>query len=987
MKYIILIIASLWFAICPMVAEARNFSYEQYNMSYLTMNSGLPHNSVNDVYADSYGFIWIATNGGGLVRYDGYSFVNPALGNAIGKPVSNSCRNLVEDNFHRLWISYDECTNVLDLNTMRIVFHQIGADIRKILDEPSVRTYKDSKGAIWLVTYSMIYYFDFDNEGNIKKILKYKYSSNTPDIHIKDVDGNGSVWAAIDGGLYKLSVKGNKLVRENLMPGLAKIHATYITDFLKHGDIIWIGSNQGLYKYDTHKHSLRHYIRNGNPGSLSHDYVSCLVLSVDNCLLVGTLRGINIYNETTDKFSYWDIHSAVNPLNSNFVHSILYWNGLLFIGTDTGGLIKLSPRQLILKNYVHTGTSQSLSPNPVNSMYTESDGTLWVGTVEGGLNRKASGASVFSHITSSNSNLSHNSVSTISVDNKRQLWIGTWGGGVNIVDMNNARSVKRLIVDDKYKQLLLFVGTMIYDPINDGIWIGSNDGLFFYNYKTSKLEEPFPGCKDIRGCIGSIIDKDGNLWVGCLKGVHEVYLKKKRNERFFRQRALVYKLDKPESGVIDKITSFCEAKDGTLWLGSNGYGLYKRIVDESGKERFKAYTAQEGLSNNSVKGIVQDKRGMLWIATSNGLSELDPQKHVFTNYTIEDGLISSQFYWNAAITDKVGNIYLGSEKGLTVISGGNTHYIYKGLLCFTRLIVDNQDILADGNYLDKDISIADKIHLREGYKSFSIEFSALNYGNETQGVYSYRMKGFEDEWVQLPAGQHSVRYTNLPAGKYTFEVKYSSSLVSNDNIISIGVRVSPYFWKSLWFTTLMVLLLIILSIYIYNRRIFELKRKEAENLLRPIEKALEESEDAELLQIRIQNILDNQQRYSESFNKSAETDLDELMHKKHLMPFMDRVMAVMEKNYSDSDFDVTGFGSAMEMSKSLLTKKLSAEIGISATQFIREYRLRIAKELILKNPGNQNVTDIAYSVGFNDPKYFSRCFTKLFGCSPSKMKL
>ena len=74
------------------------------------------------------------------------------------------------------------------------------------------------------------------------------------------------------------------------------------------------------------------------------------------------------------------------------------------------------------------------------------------------------------------------------------------------------------------------------------------------------------------------------------------------------------------------------------------------------------------------------------------------------------------------------------------------------------------------------------------------------------------------------------------------------------------------------------------------------------------------------------------------------------------------------------------------MSKSLLSKRLNAETGLSTGPFIRNYRLSIAKEIILKNPANRNITEIAYQVGFNDPKYFTRCFTRAYGSSPSTYK-
>ena len=88
-----------------------------------------------------------------------------------------------------------------------------------------------------------------------------------------------------------------------------------------------------------------------------------------------------------------------------------------------------------------------------------------------------------------------------------------------------------------------------------------------------------------------------------------------------------------------------------------------------------------------------------------------------------------------------------------------------------------------------------------------------------------------------------------------------------------------------------------------------------------------------------------------------------------------------------SRFEVSDFCEAVGVSKSLLNKKLQNLIGQSAGQFIRNYRLNIARELILKNreTKNMNIAEVAYEVGFNDPKYFTRCFTKHFNVTPSAL--
>ena len=619
-------------------------------------------------------------------------------------------------------------------------------------------------------------------------------------------------------------------------------------------------------------------------------------------------------------------------------------------------------------------------------MLVEPDGRLWVGTVEGGLNLREKGTADFIHYTTANSGLSHNSVSALAADHHGKLWIGTWGGGVCLTDKQGVHHISRLELQGEYQWRTGFVGALAVDSINDGLWIGSNAGLYFYDFKSHVIEEPFEGCRSLTGNIGAIIDHDGFLWMGCMQGLIKVDLNSGRQgHRPFKHELISHKLDDPNSRIVDKISSFCLAHDGTLWLGSNGYGLYRRREGEKEKRRedvFEALTTEDGLAFGGVKGIVEDVNGRLWVTTQNGLSVYDPKTHVFSNYFESEGLVNHHFYWNSAARDASGVIYLGSEGGLIEVLGENTEAKANGQLVFTHLIVDNQDVTAGSEYLSEDISIAKSIQLREGNRSFSIAFSALDYGNEAQAMFSYRMKGLEDEWTPLKLGEHSVRYSALPAGHYIFEVKYVSSLSADQSeIASIEVNVSPAFWNSWWFRSLLGIFFVVLVFYIYNRWVARLKRLEAEQLLNPIRRVLEESEDPAQLQTRIQNILDNQQRYRHSVTKSVEADKEEVL--KRTKPFMERVMEIMEANYMNSEFGVQEFCDALGMSRTVASKHLNAEVGVPAGQFIRNYRLNMAKELLSAKTGNRNITEIAYKVGFNDPKYFTRCFAKMFGMSPS----
>ena len=950
------------------------------------MAAGMPNNFADDIFQDSYGFVWISTHGGGLVRYDGFNYMNFNLGSSGISLRSNSCRNVYEDHFKRLWIAFEEGPQVLDLKTMQPVIppcenEKVEAQLNKALKNLCTRMYCDAKGNVWMVSFNLLTRISFNEKGEVNSVLSISYPYKAPDLGLCDVYRNGTVVMCNNGVVSEFSVQTNRLVAKNISSMFLPLDYRYAGAVISYHGKIWLGTNRGLYNS-----AKQEFHASGTVHSLQHEVVTSLAITEDDKLLVGTLCGVDIIDDKTGTIEHWNC-SSVNPLSSNFVNSLLSKDGQIWVGTETGGITKLAPRQLQLEFFKHDAANPaSLSPNAVNAMYAAPDGTLWVGTVEGGLNALAPGSRNFTHYTMANSGLPHNSVSTLAADNRGNLWIGTWGTGIAVMNLQQPGRIIPLVVDAKHQPFLNFAGVLVYDPINDGMWLGTNDGLFFYDLKRHQLIEPFKGCLNVRGCIGSLITPEGKLLMGCVQGMVEINLKSRiPGKGDFAVKYHQYKLDDPKSGVIDKILSFCLAKDGKIWLGSNGYGLYCYNYNKEGKTYVKSFTTNNGLANNTVKGIVEDNQGMLWIATDNGLSIFNPKTETFSSYSREDGLLSSQFYFNGAIRDAKGKIYLGTDEGLMAVTGVNHAVHNSARLRFTELLVDNQPVFAGSDYLDDDISIAKRLCIHESDKSFTIFFSALNYGSDSQGVYLYRMKGYENDWVQLKPGQHSVRYSTLPAGSYQFEVKYIPSFDSDkEQVISVDIKVTPYFWKSWWFVSLMVIAFIAFLLYIYTSRLEKMREREVEELYRPIEAALKDSDEPGKLQSRIQMILENQKRYQDSQKKSIEADRKQVAEKER--PFMDIVMEVMEKNYDNSEFGVQELADEMRMNRSVLSKMLNAEAGQPTAQFIRNYRLDIAKKMITENVANRNITEIAYRVGFNDPKYFTRCFTKQYGVSPSSYK-
>lgn len=510
---------------------------------------------------------------------------------------------------------------------------------------------------------------------------------------------------------------------------------------------------------------MKQYVHaSDNPYSLSQNFLTCLAITNDKQLLVASLKGINIYNPIKDNFeriSDQASNTGSKLLNSNFINCIIVEGQHIWVGTESGGINKMTAKRLSIQNYQHDNKNlQTISHNPVNAVYEDHSGNLWVGTVEGGLNKKAVGSDSFIHYTYESGTLTHNSVSAITADGQGRLWIGTWGGGINLINPQNPQHrIEAITAQNKDNYPIDFIGALVYDSINNGMWIGANQGLFFYDLTHKQLCSPFAkrAAEDIRGCIGSIIDKDGQLWMGCLDGVYIIDLHSRSvssPEGTFRYRHLKYKLDDPSSGLIEKICCFYETQDGTLWLGSNGYGIYKRMQNEDGEEQFVCYNSLHGLPDNSIRSILEDDKGCIWIATNNGLSRFQPTENHFINYNRQDGLADTQFYWNAAHRSQYSKLYLGTVSGLVAIDCNLPALTTQSSkVRFTRLKVGNEEIFPGNEYLPLDIAVSKAIRIHEREKSFSLEFP---HSTTSPTIPPLTVTAY---WVLTTVG-----YTCLPAG-------------------------------------------------------------------------------------------------------------------------------------------------------------------------------------------------------------------------------
>ena len=964
-KFSIVIASLLGLAILPLRAQDR--FEDDYLRSTLSMENGLPCNFIDDVCQDDAGFLWLATSGGGLCRFDGYDLLTFSA--TSGTPLkSNFIRNVCEDRLHRLWIASEGGLDLLDLGTLD----------RLDLPHPDLETYSDrlcsfltldASGNLWFKTGKTLVRVSFDEKGLVRDVLEYTHDGLSPTNFVfEDVDGDGTVWAGLLGRLYKIG-KGpsGSLQAEPILPGFQIGEQTYLSDFLAAGQGVWISTENGLYFVNRRTGDWKRYAHDPrNPRSLTQNFITGLARTGDGETVAVSLHGLNLFNPVTDDFE---------RIGGEVINCIKVNGDQILLGTETTGLQTYIPKQLAINNFQHDERDlNSLAAGAVNAVLQEPDGRLWVGTVEGGLSVREPESRGFDHLTRERGGLGHNSVSEFCLLPDDRMLVGTWGGGIDIVSTRKPYQLLEHILPGDTR--LDFIGSLDYDPDSGLLWIGSNRGVFYYDFHTRALTPAL--AEQASGCIGSCLDTSGWLWIGCREGLYAFDLKGRTADGHFPSIQYAFKLDAPESGVREMICFIIEAADGSLWLGSNGNGVYHGIRTDDGIA-FKGYSTRDGLSNDRVRGLAEDNSGHIWISTEHGLNVLDPASGRVTPYFQEDGLASNQFHWNNACRGTDGLLYFGQVEGLSAIDPSRTvARTMDGPLRLTGVRIGERQLR--NPYLKE-------IRLHERDRSILFQFALLSPAARRQYTYEYRLEGFEKGWTRLTGDRHEAAYSSLPRGEYRFVVRAIPSSGNAGKELALEVDVRPYFYKTWWFKLMMAALIAALARGILTWRTRALVRQQ-ELLQRTVdERTREISEQKKLVEQKAEELARQNVVLRHQNEELAGRRILAAPQAQPEDPFADKVLQTVRSLYKDPDLDVPALCNAMGMSKTLLNKRIQEAFGQPVAQFIRTYRLSVAREMLRTNRENKtlNISEIAYEVGFNDPKYFSRCFAKEFGFPPSNL--
>lgn len=951
----------------PETLQAQTDVEDYMVINRLTRENGLPDQDINGICFDSRGFAWISTFGGGLVRYDGDSFLrfSAKTNPEFASDFVNQCS---EDGYGRLWVPCAGVLNILDLKTLELIDELPGMSRAWRHSHSPVNVTRDAKGCMWFTSDDNLYRVAFADDGKrvIVDSLQCHVSNFNLMPNVCDVDDDGSAWVALKGHIYKVRhIEDKGLRMSEILPGINIGEDNKATAFLRSGNDVWIGTLAGLYRvniatggYVCYRHS------DADRHSIPNDEITGLCISPEGDMVVGTLGGVCIYDAADQTFEIY--RSRPNEygntlLPGEMVRCIASWDRQIWVGLEAEGLAVIQRKPLQIINLPHIESTSTVIPStPIRAMFIDSQDVLWLAATEYGLCRQIEGLS-FRNYNSSNSMLADNTITAFCEDSHGRIWTGSVNGRLNYLNLSGPVNIR--VPDgstsETARRIDVILG-LVYDSINDYIWISAHNGLYFYDLKHSTYNS-YP--IKTSSCFGACIASD-QLWVSGIEGLNRIDLRT-LNSRI----------------IADFPSCLSLVMDGedTLWAGTYGRGLYRVDKCLSEKPEITVYSEKDGLADDQIHGLLVDGIN-LWITTENGLSHLDTQVGEITSYGIKDGLKSMAFCENSVAKGSNGAVYLGQKEGLSILRSSYVRNEYG----------NKPDVVISGYYSKEtfhSLSLSDTISKDETDTDFTLKFSDLSYCREPDIKYESRLLPMDKNWSPVFENDTHVRFGHIPGGKYRIQIR---AVDKKGNVLSQDekqLEVRPVLYKRGWFRLLCILLFILVAYLAglwYNKsanRAKALLRQEVDRQTKILndqkkeleKKAAELSEQNALLQKQNEMIASHNTLISRTAsNKDAD--------------FSSKLLDTIQKMYKDSDLDVYAFADAMGMSRSLLNEKIQQALGQSIAQFIRTYRLNVAKEMICNGTNkDMNISEIAYEVGFNDPKYFTRCFTQEFNATPSDL--
>ena len=762
---------------------------------------GLSQSTIFEIFQDKKGFIWFATRDG-LNKYDGYNFT--IYRHIFNNPNSISSSNIsciTEDYDGNLWVgTADGGVNKMDKFSGNFIHYKLTDDKMDIskLNISSITVSKDNQ--IWAAAYK----YGLINFNNNLKTIKWKVFETKPTStnSISQIyqDAHENLWLGGNFGSFMQISKDGKthfFKIDNNLPSKKNNISCFLKD--NNGNILVGTRGNGLYKIDMITKKITQILY--NPSQIDRDnLIMSLAYDQEGTLWVGTDSGVILIRHGDFKKP---IHLQANPdsepgLSSHAIQGLLVdRDDNVWIGTWEAGLnVHFRNRNKFMLYHHIINADQSLLRDKVTSIACEDENKVWVGSNNGLtlLDRKAN---LYKHFVNDPSNSTvhnNNDINFLHKDKQGDLAILTWGVGLRILKKGTSTFLNYRYDNGIYSPNLTCVQTA---NVPDKLWIGTQDsGILSFDKLTGK----FTPIQDLnrKGVlseihINSILeDSNGYLWIGSYNSGTYRYNPKNHQINHFEPS------DKVGSIKGNHVFHIFEDSQKRIWVATNGGGL---CLFQPKTLTFKNWIMSDGLPNNTIKSILEDKHHNLWLATNDGLSNFIVKSNSFKNYSQADGLQGAEFLINAYAQNKNGEMFFGGMGGMNVFhpdSLKESNVVPPVYITGLKLFNKPVNVGQKDSPLQKDILVTEEIIFEANQNVFSLEFTALDFESLKNNQYAYILEGFDNDWQNVGT-QRIASYTNLNAGEYIFRVKASNNDgVWNPQQATMKIIVLPPWYKTWW---------------------------------------------------------------------------------------------------------------------------------------------------------------------------------------------
>ena len=758
-----------------------------YQFENFTEAHGLSDNRVTCFLMDRKGFMWIGTENG-LNRFDGHSFIQHKLSN----PFIN---DIEEDTAGRLWVATQSGLNVMDPGRdSNIVF--LPENGNSIPSDLIWDTYIDKQNRVWIAA-------------DVRDLCYY--------------DINRQLFVFLP---WKKYIADKFPHRKKKYNSIRKI-------YYKSDNELWLGTSVGLFSYTIttgefmlHKsYEADHFIQLETGGT--HYY---FIQNPANVLQMGSLND----GSKTD-LPWAAIPSArqgsYQPVYTQHARWLPAGKDVIEVNTSTGEAILVKHR---------ADDPYSLPNGIVRTVYRDRSGLVWAGTSNGiGKFNPAMNLFPFTEVLPSFKRLPSTENDLYRTDHvihtvfhsDGEYFISSPATNSLLIRDSSSGETRRI---SHVQGIPLSYCSVIFEDSRGMLWVLAGGRAFNYDRVTRRFSVSAFRAEQ-KNCLFTDMaeDGDGNFWFACFNDGLYYYDVQKKTSR---------KVTPADNFNSRQLTSlYFDSTQHKLWIGTFGKGWY---TYDPRTKTFKNISLDPSLINDMVK----DKKGMLWLASyAGGIIRCAPDGHAIARITTREGLPENNIY--SLQTDKAGNIWATSFKGLTKISAEGkiiTHFNRTKGLNFSDLYspltltkegelltgVDNGFIRFHPDNLEY-ISPSFPVVITSTMQAVlpytnneaSFDFAALSYLNPSYTRYEYRMEGVDKNWVS--AGyMHSTKYNNLAPGTYTFKVRaidFSGKRSANE--ASSTFRILAPWWQTWWFRILAAVVVIALVLYFFRRRIQVVKNK------------------------------------------------------------------------------------------------------------------------------------------------------------------